>query len=50
MVEMSTKISSKRKNADDLPFKKERKRRVPSMMMMFKGYLMSLWLRKPSLS
>jgi len=50
MVETSRKTSSKRKKANDLPFKKERKRNIPSMMMMSKEYLMSLWLQKPFLS
>jgi len=49
MVETSITTLSNKKKADDSPSKKRRKRNIPSMMMTFKRYLMSLWLQKSSL-
>jgi len=42
MVEISTTTkANKKREVDDSPSKKGKKRSIPLMMMMFKGYLMS---------
>ena len=46
--ENANKNIKQKKKTGDSPSKKEKKRSVPSMIMMFKGYLMSLWLQNPS--